>query len=207
MKNITTSVLGFDPPVSNVPETVPECVTSAGGEENLVAGFVSYRKFHNTNTEARAAIVDALEKVTGIKRETEQVKSPTKADPNRVIDKFAESEQQYADRVRAETKQTTEQLWELIKDEVGVIEFKGQGEARVGGPRVGKMDTTYAQTLIDSGAEVYNKAVGMLQQKNPGLEVELDEAGAPKLESLANAIKVNRARKLAEEKAELGIAA
>ena len=83
MKNITTSVLGFDVPVSNVPETVAECITSAGGEQNLVDGFVAYRKFHNTNTEARGSVVDALEKVTGIKRETEQVKSPTKADPNR----------------------------------------------------------------------------------------------------------------------------
>jgi hypothetical protein len=207
MKEMTTSVLGHDVPVSGVPTTLDEAVASAGGEQELVDAFVNFRKFHNTNTEARAAVVEAYEEVTGVKRETEQVKSPTKSDPERMVEKFAESEQQYADRVRAQTGQTPAQIWETIKEKVGTLEFKGKGEARVGGPRLAKMDTEYAQKLIAAGTELYTQAVAKLQQKNPGLTIEMDEAGVPKVESLAAALRANRARIEAAEKADLGVAA
>jgi hypothetical protein len=207
MKNITTTVLGFDVPVSGVPETLPEAVESAGGEQNLVDTFVNQRKFHNTNTEARAAVVDALVEVTNIARLTELKATPTKSDPNKTTEVDAESEQQYTDRVRAETKMTTAQLWDLVKDKVGVLAFKGQGEARGGGARTTKGDLTNAKVLIDAGEAKYNLAITMLEQKNPGLTVERDEKNVPKIESLAKALQTNRARAQAEENAALGIAA
>jgi hypothetical protein len=149
-----------------------------------------------------------LEKVTGIKRATESVKSPTKADPNRTVDKFSESEQTYADRVRAETGKTTEQLWTDIKDEVGTIPFKVIGEARTGGgARVGKEDSKKAETLLAADADMWKTAVNLLQQKNPGLEIAVGEDGKPTVEALAAAIKVNRVRIQKEEDASLGLAA
>jgi hypothetical protein len=151
--------------------------------------------------------VEALEKVTGIKRATENVKSPTKADPNRTVEKFSESEQTYADRVRAETQQTTEQLWTAIASEVGTIPFKVIGEARTGSTRVGKEDAKKAETLLAAGDDMWKQAVQLLTQKNPGLEIALGEDGKPTVETLASAIKVNRVRIQKEEDASLGLAA
>jgi hypothetical protein len=207
MKNSTTSVLGFDVPVSGVVETLPELVEAAGGEQPVVDLMVGYSNAHKTNTEARGAVVEALEKVTGIKRATENVKSPTKADPNRTVEKFSESEQTYADRVRAETQQTTEQLWTAIASEVGTIPFKVIGEARTGSTRVGKEDAKKAETLLAAGDDMWKQAVQLLTQKNPGLEIALGEDGKPTVETLASAIKVNRVRIQKEEDASLGLAA
>lgn len=205
MKNSTTSVLGFNPPVSNVPENIAECVTAAGGEQELVDQWVAYTFAHKVNTSARAAIVDALEETTGNKRATEKVKSPTKADPNREVEKYSESEQTYADRVRAELGQTTEQIWPTIAEAVGTIEFKAVGEPRTGTSRVGKEDAKNAETLLAS--DVWKNAVELLVQKNPGLEIANGDDGKPTVESLAAALRTNRQRIAKEENALLGIAA
>jgi hypothetical protein len=205
MKNSTTSVLGFDVPTSGQPETLAECATAAGGEQIVCDQYVGYSNAHKTNGEARTAVVDALEEITGIKRATETVKSPTKADPKRTIEKYNESEQTYADRVRAETGKTTEELWSMIKDKVGVIPFKCVGEPRTGASRVGKEDQKKAETLLAS--DLWKQANELLLQKNPGLEIAVGEDGKPTLESLANAIKVNRVRIQKEEDAVLGLAA
>jgi len=204
MKDTTTSVLGFDVPVSGQPTTLQECVEAAGGEQQLVDGWTDYIRFHKTNTAARSAVVDALETVLGVERETETVKAPTKADPNRTLDKYSESEQTFAQRAVSQSGKTKQEIWDLIKDQIGTIPFKG--EARTGGVgRLAKQDTVKAQTLIDS--DKWSVAVQLLEQKNPGLKVEMDEAGKPKVESLAQALRTNRKRLEAEENASLGIAA
>jgi hypothetical protein len=205
MKSITTSVCGFDLEVSGVPETLEELVKAAGGEQAVVDTFVNHKKYHVVNTEARSALSEALGEITSIEREVQKVKSPTKSDPDREVEKFAESEQEYVDRVVAQSGQTREALAPQVKVKVGTIAFKAVGEARVGGPRLAKMDTEYASKLIAAGADMFNQAVAKLQQKNPGLTIEMDEAGTPKLESLASALRVNRARLEAESKAELGV--
>ncbi len=207
MKNSNTSVLGFDVPISEVPENLAECVTAAGGEQNLVDQWVGFVKAHRTNTDARGAITDAFEEVLKIARATETVKSPTKADPNRTVEKPSESEQTYADRVRAETSQTTEQLWTAIKDAVGVIAFKAVGEPRTGSAKVGKEDAKKAEILLAAGDAMWQQAVALLTQKNPGLEIALGEDGKPTVDALAAAIKVNRVRIQKEEDASLGLAA
>lgn len=207
MKSTTTSVLGFDVPVSGQPETLAECVTAAGGEQVVADQYVGYSNAHKTNGDARGAVTDALEKITGIKRATETVKSPTKADPNRTVERTSESEQTYRDRVAAELGKSTEELWTMIKDEVGVIPFKCVGEARTGSSRVGKEDSKKAETLLAAGDAMWQQAVSLLTQKNPGLEIALGDDGKPTVESLAAAIKVNRVRIQKEEDASLGLAA
>jgi hypothetical protein len=204
MKDTTTSVLGFDVPISGHPTDLKECIEAAGGEQNLVDGWTDYIKFHKTNTAARSAVVEALENALGVERETETVKSPTKADPNRTIEKYAESEQTFAQRVISQSGKSKTEVWDLIKDQVGTIPFKG--EARAGGGRLPKQDTAMATTLIEA-ADKWPKAVQLLEQKNPGLKVEMDESGKPKVESLAAALRTNRKRLESESAAELGIAA
>jgi hypothetical protein len=205
MKSITTSVCGFDLEVSGVPETLDELVKAAGGEQAVVDTFVNHKKYHVVNTEARSALSEALGEITGIEREVQKVKSPTKSDPDREVEKFAESEQEYVDRVVAQSGRTREALAPDVKAKVGTIAFKAVGEARVGGPRLAKMDTEYAQKLIAAGADMFNQAVEKLQQKNPGVTIEKDEQGVPKVESLAAALRANRARLEAESKAEFGV--
>lgn len=203
MKDTTTSVLGFDVPVSGHPTDLKECIEAAGGEQNLVDGWTDYIKFHKTNTAARSEVVAALESVLGVERETESVKSPTKADPNRTVDKFSESEQTFAQRVISQSGKSKAEIWDMIKDQVGTVPFKG--EARAGGGRLPKQDTVMAQTLIDS--DKWTAAVEKLEQKNPGLKIEMDENGKPKVESLASGLRANRKRIEAETAEELGVAA
>lgn len=192
-------MLGFDVPVSEWPETLAECITAAGGEDKMIDGWTQYIKFHKTNTAARSAVVDALEEVLGVKRATKTEKVGDKE-----VEKFTESEQTYADRAVAQSGKTRNEVWDLIKENVGVIPFRAEGREGVG--RLAKQDTVKAQTLIDA-PDKWPQAVQLLQSKNPGLTIEMDEAGKPKVESLAAALRTNRRRVEAEANAELGIAA
>jgi hypothetical protein len=205
MKDTTTSVLGFDVPVSGYPTDLQECIAAAGGEQKLVTGWTDYIKFHKTNTDARSAVVDALENVLGVERETETVKQTTSKGVVKEVEKYAESEQTFAQRAIAQSGKTKQEIWDLIKDQVGTVEFKAEGR----GPGVGKLpkqDTAMATTLIEAD-DKWPKAVQLLEQKNPGLKVEMDENGKPKVESLAAALRTNRKRLESESAAELGIAA
>ena len=208
MKDSTTSTLGVDVPVSGVSTTIPELVEAAGGEQALIDKVVGWGMAHNVNTTARGLITEKLEEITGEGRKTKQKVSPTKGDPNNTIEVYDESEQTYTDRVCALRNWTREQMWEQVKDGVGVIPFKLVGEPRAGGPgRVGKEDAKKAETLLNGGDKMWQTAVQLLIQKNPGLEIPFAENGMPTVETLANAIKVNRIRQQKEADAELGLAA
>lgn len=204
MKDSITSVLGFPAPLSGVPTTLAECVEAAGGEQKLVEQYTGWVIAHKSNTTIRGAIVEALEKSTEIKPKTKPVNRPTKSDPSRMVDEQDESDQTYSDRVRAETKLSNDELWAMIKDEIGVTEFKALGEPRTGGAgRVGKEDAKSAETLLKS--ELWQNAVQLLQSQNPGLEIALGEDGKPTVEALANAIKVNRLNRDKEQKVAMGL--
>jgi hypothetical protein len=208
MKDSTTSTLGLDVPVSGVSTTVAELVEAAGGEQALVDKVVGWAMAHNVNTTARSLITEALEKVTGESRKTKQKASPTKSDPNNTIEVYDESEQTYTDRVCALKGWSREQLGEAVLPDVGTVPFKLVGEPRTGGPgRVGKEDAKKAETLLNGGDAMWTQAVQLLLQKNPGLEIPFAEDGKPTVETLANAIKVNRIRQQKEADAELGLAA
>lgn len=207
MKQITTNVLGFEVPVTGVPENLAEAVTSAGGEQNLTDQWIGYRKAHDTNGEARELVVESIAKVTGITRDSKTVKSPTKADPNREVEEFTESEAEYVKRALAESGKTAEQLASQVTSGLSV-EFRGQGTARVGGPgKMAKVYTEAAQQVIGAGEAQYNATIGMLEQSNPGISVARDANGAPVLESLAAALKANLKRVQDEANAALGIKA
>lgn len=206
MKTITTSVLGFDIPITDVPETLDEAVTSAGGEQKLVDTFVNHIKFHKTNGVAREAVAEALEKLTGVKPTTEQKKSPTKADPNRVIEVQTETEQEYANRVFAESGRSAEDLQSEVAAAVGSIKFDAVTTREPGaGRKMAKVYTESAEKLIALGADTYNRSLGLLEKSNPGLTIERDEQGTPKVESLAAALKRNKERVEAEANAALGL--
>lgn len=208
MKQITTSVCGFDLPVSGVPENLQEAVQVCGGEPQAVDIIVNHVKYHRTNTEIRSAISEAITKITGVERETEKVPAPTKEDPNKTVEKWAESEQTHVNRALAEKGLKIADVAEQVAAAVGVTEFKAVGEPRTAGPgRMAKMYTENAQTLINAGQATWSGAVEKLQQKNPGLTIALDENGVPTVESLAAALKTNRVRVEKEENAALGIAA
>lgn len=206
MKQITTSVLGFEPPISGVPETMAECIGLVGSEQGVVDIFVNHIRFHRTNSDAREAIVEALEKVTGVARTKEMVDSPTKADPKRKAEQFTESEQQYAQRAVAQSGQTVEQLAPAVLAEVGTIEFKAVGAPRTpGGKSALKVYTEGATKLISLGADTYGKAIATLVQSNPGITVETEEDGTPKVDSLAAALRTNMERVQKEQQALLGL--
>lgn len=67
MKQDTNEVLGFEQVLTNVPETLAEAVSLAGGEQAVLDAFIAYTTFHRHNGRSRDAIVEFLEKNTGIK--------------------------------------------------------------------------------------------------------------------------------------------
>ncbi len=203
MKNITTSVLGFEVPVTDVPENLQEMITAAGGEEAALQGWLNYIRFHKTNTEARSEVADRVEKITGIARSSKMVKAPTKADPNNEREEWDESEADYVKRALAEHGDGAS-LTPQILDGLS-IKFSAQGAARVGGPKkVAQVYTKAAQQLMEDATKLA-KAVTLLEGKNPGVQIATDDQGKVVLESLAAALKVNKERTDRESNAALGL--
>lgn len=203
MKNITTSVLGFDIPITDVPENLQEGITAAGGEDQLLQGWLNYIRFHKTNTEARGEVADRVEKITGVARSTKQVKAPTKADPNNMREEWDESEADYVKRALAEHGDgaaITPQILDGLS-----IKFSAQGAARVGGPKkVAQVYTKAAEQLMGDATKLEN-AIKVLESKNPGTTVARDDQGKVQVESLAAALKVNKERTEREANAALGL--
>jgi hypothetical protein len=216
MKNITTSVLGFEVPVSGVPENLEEAKTAAGGESNLLEGWLNYIRFHRTNTEARAEVADRIAALLGIERKTKQVAAPTAKDANNTREDWAESEADFVKRAIAESGRTLADIapqimsgdFEMDGKPAGPlsIEFAASGSGRGTGPgKVAQVYSKSAQQLIDKGPDVYNNAITLLQQANPGLNIVIGEDGKPDVVSLASALKSNRDRVEKEANAALGL--
>lgn len=196
-------MLGFEVPVTDVPETLEECIVAAGGEEQLKNAFLNYIRFHRTNTEARAEVAEKVEKLTGIPRSTKEVKAPTAADPNNTREEYDETEAEYVKRAIAESGNGAA-LTPQILDGLS-IKFSAQGATRVGGPKkVAQVYTKAAEQLMGDEAKL-NNAVKILESKNPGTTVARDENGKVLVESLAAALKVNKERVEAEANAALGL--
>ncbi len=206
MKQITTSSLGFDVPVTGVPETLDEAATVFGGADKVLDAAITYIRLHRTNTEVREELCDRIEKATSVPRLTKQVKSPTTEDPNRMTEEWDESESEYAKRALASFGKTAAEIAPTVLAGLAV-EFKAIGAARTGGPKMAKIYTSAATQLIALGADKFNASITLLEQANPGTTVERDEAGAPKVDSLANALRVNQQRVIAESQKLLGLAA
>ena len=219
MKNITTSVLGFEVPVTNVPENLQEGIASAGGEGNLLEGWLNYIRFHRTNTEARAEVADRISMLLGVERKTKKVSAPTSKDPNNTRDEWAESEADFAKRAVAESGQTLADIAPQILNgftatvdgkEIEVdplaLEFSATGATRAGGPRkVAQVYTKSANQLIALGPDKYNTAIAMLEKMNPGSTVARGEDNTPEVESLASILKVNKERVEKEALSALGL--
>jgi hypothetical protein len=221
MKNITTSVLGFDVPVNNVPETLQEAITAAGGEQQLLDGWLAYIRFHRTNTEARSVVAERIGEITGIERKTKEVAAPTKTDPNNTREEWDETEGDYVKRAIAEHGVDMVELLPLVlnggytvKDDKGVetqsgplsVDFSAQGAVRSGGPKkLAQVYTKSATQLIGLGPEKYENAVKMLEQANPGTTIARGEDNVPTIESLAAALKTNKERVEKEANTALGL--
>ena len=196
-------MLGFEVPVTDVPENLQEMITAAGGEEAALQGWLNYIRFHKTNTEARSEVADRVEKITGITRSSKMVKAPTKADPNNEREEWDESEADYVKRALAEHGDGAS-LTPQILDGLS-IKFSAQGAARVGGPKkVAQVYTKAAQQLMEDATKLA-KAVKLLEGKNPGVQIATDDQGKVVLESLAAALKVNKERTDRESNAALGL--
>ncbi len=220
MKNTTTSVLGFEVPITNFPENMAECVTAAGGEQQVVEGWLSYIRFHKTNGVARSEVSDRLEALTGIKRKTKNVKAPTEANPENTREEWDETEGVYAKRVIAESGKDVPTLQKSMLDgftyndsegkeqtfEPLSVEFNAQAAERTGGPKkLAAVYTKAATQIIAAGSEQWTKTIGILKSLNAGMEITMLEDGTPDVESLATAIKTNAYRVEKEANAALGI--
>lgn len=78
MKSVKKDILGFEVEIPNIPETLAELVAAAGSEQAVLDGALAYTLYHSHFTKLRTAIVEKLEKLTGIARETEEVNGKTK---------------------------------------------------------------------------------------------------------------------------------
>lgn len=106
MQNIKVALLGFDIVRRDVPATLEEVITAAGGEQEVANRFIAHFTAHVDNGRVRSAIAEALEKATGVKRADKETEGAyvtrlekELAERGESIQDLAETAQQAADSV------------------------------------------------------------------------------------------------------------
>lgn len=143
-------------------------------------------------TENSAAVekFDGLEQITGIKRATEDVKSPTKADPNRVVQEYSEKEGAYFKRVCAEKGVKPDHFTSLAQAAADQVKFDPSApEPTTRKPAsVPKIYLEKADKVIADGKT--EKALAKIQ-KDIGQTIEITGDAAKDREPLGRLIKAH----------------
>lgn len=93
MKEVTFDSLGFTIKATNIPTTLQEAIQLSGSEDEVLGNHIAYVDFHVHRSAVRKAIVEFLEKATGIPRNSEEKDGKTK---------ITETENSYVNRLRLE---------------------------------------------------------------------------------------------------------
>lgn len=194
------TVLGIEYKL-NAPTTIDEAVAICGGDANLLLEhFVQKLVYNHHNADVRAAFVEKVEEMSGIKRKVE-VKDTGKKNEDgspKTVEVYGETETEYFNRVLAETGAEVEEYSAVMQEIANANALDGRKRVRASsaGPRLAKMYLNAAQTILDKGTQ--DKAAGILSSEL-GMVVE------PTLESLAKALKEREDRKRQEFANALGL--
>lgn len=194
-----------------VPSTVAEFAAAAGvGEEQGEATVLKYASdeamFRTILPTFRDAFFTALEEESGIER-------PQTGTSNKIVDGekvevpiFAK-DTEYFHHVQAEEGKEAADYEALALQVAQGIEFNLRAKPRAGKPA--KKYLTQAQGLSDAiaaGRGSWEGVVEKLTSLNIGLNIEVDDDGAPSLDALARALKVDEERRSQQAVSDLIVA-
>jgi len=191
-----------------VPSSVAEFAAAAGvapeqGEATVLKYASDEAMFRTVLPTFRDAFFKALEEETGIER-------PQTGTTNKIVDgekvevPVYAKDTEYFNHVQAEEGKEAADYEALALQVAGDIEFNLRAKPRAGKPA--KKYLTQAQGLTDAvaaGRGTWEGVVEKLTALNIGLNIEVDDDGAPSLDALARALKVDEERRSQETVASL----
>jgi hypothetical protein len=199
MKSIKLESNGIPVAVSGIPTNLQEAIEVFKSEEALISAAVNQVLYHKTMGVARDKIEDTLSAKDGINnpRKTKKVVE-TKKDGSKVeVDEFTESQKEHVKRVAAERGVEPKDLGITID-----LAFDPTSKTRGTGGTIAKMYVEAAESIL-AGNDV-ESIVSYLEKEND-ITIDRDENGKPTLAALAAAVKANKERVEAAEKAMLGL--
>lgn len=191
-----------------VPSNVAEFAAAAGvapeqGEATVLKYASDEAMFRTVLPAFRDAFFKALEEETGIER-------PQTGTTHKIVDgekvevPVYAKDTEYFNHVQAEEGKEAADYEALALQVAGEIEFNLRAKPRAGKPA--KKYLTQAQGLTDAvaaGRGTWEGVVEKLTALNIGLNIEVDDDGAPSLDALARALKVDEERRSQETVASL----
>ena len=191
-----------------VPSNVAEFAAAAGvapeqGEATVLKYASDEAMFRTVLPAFRDAFFKALEEETGIERPQTGTTNKT-VDGEKIEVPVYAKDTEYFNHVQAEEGKEAADYEELALQVAGDIEFNLRAKPRAGKPA--KKYLTQAQGLTDAvaaGRGTWEGVVGKLTALNIGLNIEVDDDGAPSLDALARALKVDEERRSQETVASL----
>lgn len=207
MKTRNQSTMGMSVPFQ-VPSTVAEFGEAAGvgpeaAEEVVLKYALDEGMFRTVLPAFRAAFFERIESDTGVERDV--VGTATKKEDGEEVEvPIYQKDGQYWKKVLAETGKEASDFEELAAEVAADVAFDLRSK-----PRAGKPSKEFIQradglaSAVAAGRSTWDNIISKLVQLNPGVTIETLEDGAPDLESLARALKVDADRRSKEQLAEL----
>jgi hypothetical protein len=180
-----------------VPQTIEEFDQCHGRAGAVLDKAINYDVAHTILGKIRSKTGDALVKL-GATRDIEKTN-----DDGSVV--FKPIDTKWIDRqfVKLEMDAKAQaDLYQSIADEIG-YDVSGSRSSNKEFNQVDLKDAKQILEAIKLGKSTVERVVGNLQNRNPGLEITLEEDGTVTAENLAAGLKVERARIEAERQASL----
>lgn len=196
MSQPTIEAYGFELPLVNKPANLQDAI-DAFGADKVFEWQERYRLYHIVANGARDAVLEAIEKVTGIKPKTKTVTKTDKEGKSTTVEVQDEGDGAYVNRATAEATASTfggdsnafkAAMTDALKD--AIIDYAKEPERRSAGPKKpGVQVTKRAQALSSKGADAVAKTIEKLKSYVPEAlhpkDVSTEPDGTYSVESIA----------------------
>ena len=193
MHTIVNKILGYEVQLS-VPSNTDEYNGMDKSRPNAcLDDAIKYTILHGWNNDGRDAIVEVIERLTGVKRKMRPGTLKTDGTPGAEVPD--ETHKVYLARALAESKVNIEDTVPEVLAALSKIPFDpSPSERSSGAGRIPKEFYAIADGILEKGPEAASKAVRKLSKLNSGLEIKVLEDGTPDRDSLALAVRINAQR-------------
>ena len=180
-----------------VPSTIEELAALVNGQDKVLELATDELIYRNILPKIRKAFFEKVEAETGVAPRV--IKTIPAKTPDGKATEVYEKDTDYIKHVSATTDRSIESFLPLLQaaaDEVG-FDISASGRATKGT----KVDVEAAENIIaavKAGTSNFDRVVGNLTDRNPGLAINRQDDGSVSVEDLALAIRTDRERRQRE---------